>query len=54
MVFFNPVAILGFKKDHFRPWAGIRKKIIEVQDKKRKKMGILGDFTFWSFGATSV
>ena len=42
--FFNPVAILGLKKHHFGPWAGTGKKIIEVQDKKRKKMGIFGDF----------
>ena len=38
--FFNAVPILGFKKKHLcgAP-AGTRKKIIEVQDKKRVKRG---------------
>ena len=43
------------KKHHFGPWAATRKKIIEVQDKKREKMGILGDFRgFFSEGANGA
>ena len=37
--FFDPVPILGLKKHHFGALAGTRKKIIEVQDKKRVKRG---------------
>ena len=40
VVFFNPVPILGLKKHHFGALAGTRKKIIEVQDKKRAKRGV--------------
>ena len=46
-IFLNAALILGLKKHHFGAWAGTRKKIIEVQDKKREKMGVLG--VFWQF-----
>ena len=49
----------GLKKHHFGACTGSPKKIIEVQDKKRKQMGILGDFGgcfggFGPLGAKSV